>query len=67
MCLLAVCSCILSLMCHQTGSLMNVSAIASNSAASATPNSALQVDFVVKAGLVTSRQQDDRADADDAG
>ncbi|MGK7887879.1 MAG: hypothetical protein AB4042_00995 [Leptolyngbyaceae cyanobacterium] len=56
MCLLAVCSCALSLMCHQTSGLINLTSVSSSTAMSPASGGAAQVDFVVKAGLVTSRQ-----------
>ena len=49
-CLLAVCSCLLSLMCHQTGGIATQAA----RAATATPP---QIDFVIKAGIATSPRQ----------
>ncbi|MGF1512566.1 MAG: hypothetical protein ACFB5Z_02555 [Elainellaceae cyanobacterium] len=49
-CLLAVCSCLLSLMCHQTGGVTTQTA----GAAAASPP---QIDFVVKAGLATTARQ----------
>ncbi|NEQ98481.1 MAG: hypothetical protein F6K30_17470 [Cyanothece sp. SIO2G6] len=57
MCLLAVCSCALSLMCHQTSGLINLPSATSSTAMSPASSGAAQVDFVVKAGLVTSRQE----------
>lgn len=50
-CLLAVCSCLLSVMCHQAGG------VASQTARAATA-SPPQIDFVVKAGLATAPRQD---------
>ncbi|MGB3616472.1 MAG: hypothetical protein WBA10_21960 [Elainellaceae cyanobacterium] len=49
-CLLAVCSCLLSLMCHQTGGVASQTV----RAATATPP---QIDFVIKAGLATAPRQ----------
>ena len=57
MCLLAVCSCALSLMFHQTSGLLNMPSVTSSSAMTPTSSGAAQVDFIVKAGLVTSRQE----------
>lgn len=63
MCLLAVCSCALSLMCHQTSGLLNMPSINASSASSSSGAPA-QVDFMVKAGLVTTR--DKAADEEEA-
>ncbi len=56
LCLLAVCSCVLSLMCHQ-----GVGVVSTTSASSTGMNTAstspAQVDFLVKAGLLTSGRQ----------
>lgn len=57
MCLLAVCSCALSLMCHQTSGLLNLPSVSSSSAMTPLSGNAAQVDFMVKAGLMTSRQE----------
>ncbi|MEB3231421.1 MAG: hypothetical protein VKJ64_10455 [Leptolyngbyaceae bacterium] len=57
MCLLAVCSCALSLMCHQTSGLVNLPSVTASTATGSASSGAAQVDFVVKAGLVTSRQE----------
>ncbi|MEO0408474.1 MAG: hypothetical protein AAF289_14095 [Cyanobacteria bacterium P01_A01_bin.135] len=49
-CLLAVCSCLLSLLCHHTGGI-------TTQAAQATSTTPPQIDFVIKAGLATSPRQ----------
>ncbi|MGF1535740.1 MAG: hypothetical protein ACFB4J_04505 [Elainellaceae cyanobacterium] len=59
-CLLALCSCLLSVMCHQTGSVASQSPTASTT----TPP---QIDFVVKAGLATAPRLDiERAEDEEA-
>lgn len=63
MCLLAMCSCALSLMCHQTSGLLNMPSVTASSAMNSTSNAPAQVDFMVKAGLVTTRQ--DSAESED--
>ena len=55
MCLLAVCSCALSLMCHQTSGLLNMPSV--NASSATTSSAPAQVDFMVKAGLVTTRDK----------
>lgn len=57
LCLLAVCSCVLSLMCHQGVGVMSATSTSSSSmnTASTTP---AQVDFLVKAGLLTTNRQE---------
>lgn len=57
-CLLAVCSCLLSLMCHQTGGVVSQTV----RAATATPP---QIDFVIKAGLATVPRQDTEVSEED--
>ncbi|NJO40074.1 MAG: hypothetical protein HC769_13285 [Cyanobacteria bacterium CRU_2_1] len=54
-CLLAVCSCVLTLLCHQTVGVMPSHAMANGSAmtSSATTN-APAIDFAIKAGLFTT-------------
>jgi hypothetical protein len=53
-CLLAVCSCVLAVLCHQTVVVPSVSA-------SSTPSAAVpaQLDFTLKSALFTSAQQKD--------
>lgn len=57
LCLLAVCSCVLSLMCHQGVGVVSATSASSTgmNTASTTP---AQVDFLVKAGLLTSGRQE---------
>lgn len=59
LCLLALCSCILSLLCHQTvSSLPSSPTLTSNSAPITTPAAGLsRIDLVIKAGLFTSSSQ----------
>jgi hypothetical protein len=53
-CLLAFCSCVLTLLCHQT-SVHN-----SSSSSVRTPNPTnISIDFTIKAGLFTSSQSED--------
>jgi hypothetical protein len=58
-CLLAVCSCVLSLLCHQTiTSLPSTPTIASGSAATSVPAATpSRIDLVIKAGLFTTSSQ----------
>lgn len=58
-CLLAVCSCVLSLLCHQTiTSLPSTPTIASGSAATTVPVATpSRIDLVIKAGLFTTSSQ----------
>jgi hypothetical protein len=58
-CLLAVCSCVLSLLCHQTlNSLPSTPTIASGSAATSVPAATpFRLDLVIKAGLFTTSSQ----------
>ena len=57
MCLLAVCSCALSLMCHQTSGLLNMPSVSASATTAPTSSAPAQVDFMVKAGLVTTRDK----------
>lgn len=62
-CLLAVCSCVLAVLCHQSLPLPASSSMSSPSALSTSPTSPGQIDFTVKAGLfTTSHQKDDGAE-----
>jgi hypothetical protein len=66
-CLLAICSCVLAVLCHQTVYLPT------SSASTATPSSAMssrvptsQLDYLIKAGLFTSAQsRSDQQDGED--
>ncbi|MEB3355394.1 MAG: hypothetical protein VKK04_01515 [Synechococcales bacterium] len=56
MCLLAICSCVLSLVVHQSTGMLNLPTV---SASSVTPTSSAtpaQIDFLIKAGLRVSSQ-----------
>jgi len=58
LCLLAVCSCILSLLCHQPAGIHSAQA-ATLPTTGTTPSAApVRVDFLIKAGLVTHQKQD---------
>lgn len=61
LCLLALCSCILSLLCHQTvSSLPSSPSLTGNSAPVTAPTLGLsKIDLVVKAGLFTTSSQSD--------
>ncbi len=59
LCLLAVCSCVLAVLCHQTMPLSINSNISTPSALSTSSTSPNQLDFTVKAGLFTTSQQKD--------
>lgn len=64
LCLLFVCSCLLSLLCHQMSSL-HTTAIATGSQlpGSTAPTSTLaQLDFLIKAGLKTSNSEEPLSD-----
>ncbi|MGB3494836.1 MAG: hypothetical protein WBA57_19055 [Elainellaceae cyanobacterium] len=64
LCLLAVCSCVLSLLCHQGVGVMSPTSTSGINTASTTP---AQVDFLVKAGLLTtSRQEPEVSESDDS-
>ncbi len=65
LCLLAICSCVLSLLCHQPAGISAPHAAhfpASGANSAATP---VRVDFLIKAGLVTTRQQEHDIEQDD--
>lgn len=64
MCLLAVCSCALSLMCHQTSGLLNMPSVSASASTSSTSSAPAQVDFMVKAGLITTRDKTAEPDED---
>lgn len=66
LCLLAVCSCVLSLMCHHYGGVANVSSITMTTGMNAASSTPMQVDFLVKAGLLTSQRQDVDVEVEDA-
>jgi hypothetical protein len=53
LCLLAVCSCVLTLLCHQT------SVSTTSSSAIRTAPTTANIDFAVKAGLFTSSKSED--------
>lgn len=65
LCLLAICSCVLSLLCHQPAGISAPQAAhfpTSGTSPAATP---VRVDFLIKAGLVTTRQQEPEVEQDD--
>jgi hypothetical protein len=63
-CLLAVCSCILAILCHQTLPLPSSTSVASQLTTSRVFPS--QLDFIVKAGLFTSSHAQSEADEESA-
>lgn len=65
-CLLAVCSCVLAVLCHQTMPFPTNSGVSAPSAVSTSSASPNQLDFTLKAGLfTTSQQKDDQSDDHD--
>ncbi|MEB3211772.1 MAG: hypothetical protein VKL39_10470 [Leptolyngbyaceae bacterium] len=58
-CLLAICSCILSLLCHQPISHSTLTSTATSAPGNAPTATPVSIDFLVKAGLLTSQRDDE--------
>ncbi|MGF1495429.1 MAG: hypothetical protein ACFB8W_01210 [Elainellaceae cyanobacterium] len=56
MCLLAICSCVLSLVVHQSTGMLNLPTLSASSATPTTSTTPAQIDFLIKAGLRISSQ-----------
>ncbi|WP_143467590.1 hypothetical protein [Leptolyngbya ohadii] len=56
-CLLALCSCLMAILCHQVVVIPGSSAAASSMASSASTSRSAQLDFLFKAGLFTGKSQ----------
>lgn len=66
-CLLAICSCVLAVLCHQTVYLPNAPTAAASASALSSRVLPSQLDYLIKAGLFTSAQsrsdqEEDQAD-----
>ncbi len=58
LCLLAVCSCALSLLCHQPAHISNMQSGLFSTPGSTSTGTPVRVDFLIKAGIVTSQKQE---------
>lgn len=63
--LLAICSCVLSLLCHQPAGVSTPQAAHFPSSAARSAATPVRVDFLIKAGLMTTRQEDPEVEQDD--
>lgn len=64
-CLLAVCSCVLAVLCHQTVHLSPTSSVPASASASSSRVMPSQLNFMLKAGLFTTLGQ--RSEAEEEG